>query len=223
MMAKLEHSLGAGALHAIHLNDCKAALGSHLDRHDNIGEGSLGLVPFWCLMNDKRTQSIPMVLETPPQKSNTTDGYRSEIELLYSLEGAGCPSTTKRKPALSTKKGQKVRGKKSKSGSGESERYSDSESESTDELDNETKRKGKKVITKSKAKKSDKHDQKKQKRSKSKKSESSDSEESDEENGKSKRKTKQAKRKRSKKAGSSSAEESDSTPVKRLHKKRKST
>ena len=50
---------------ALHLNDSKGELGSHLDRHEHIGHGRLGLEPFRQIM--KHFQHLPKVLETPKE------------------------------------------------------------------------------------------------------------------------------------------------------------
>lgn len=57
--------LGLDALRCLHLNDSKTPFGSHRDRHELIGEGSLGLEPFAQLMNEPRFAVIPKLLETP--------------------------------------------------------------------------------------------------------------------------------------------------------------
>ncbi len=62
--AYFDQVLGLKRLHAIHLNDAKKDLGSHVDRHDHIGKGMLGLEPFRFLVNDPRFRGIPMALET---------------------------------------------------------------------------------------------------------------------------------------------------------------
>jgi deoxyribonuclease-4 len=56
--------IGCDRLRAFHLNDSKKGLGSHVDRHENIGEGTLGLEPFRRLVNDPRFADRPMTLET---------------------------------------------------------------------------------------------------------------------------------------------------------------
>jgi endonuclease IV len=38
----------------MHINDSKCALGSRRDRHENIGQGMIGLGVFECIMNDSR-------------------------------------------------------------------------------------------------------------------------------------------------------------------------
>ncbi|OGC08536.1 deoxyribonuclease IV [candidate division WOR-1 bacterium RIFOXYD2_FULL_36_8] len=57
--------IGIKNLLAFHLNDSKKELGSKKDRHEHIGEGTLGKEPFRLILNDKRFIDKPMVLETP--------------------------------------------------------------------------------------------------------------------------------------------------------------
>jgi deoxyribonuclease IV len=57
--------IGLSHIKAFHVNDSKQKRGSRVDRHAEIGEGTLGLEAFRLLMNDNRFQSIPKVLETP--------------------------------------------------------------------------------------------------------------------------------------------------------------
>jgi len=58
---------------AIHLNDSKAARGSHVDRHAHIGKGKIGLAAFRFIMNAPRFGKIPKVLETPKGKELKED------------------------------------------------------------------------------------------------------------------------------------------------------
>ncbi len=62
---QFDRVLGVEKLEFIHLNDTKGCLGCHLDRHEQIGQGELGLEPFRFLLNDPRFQDLPMALETP--------------------------------------------------------------------------------------------------------------------------------------------------------------
>lgn len=75
--------IGIKWLKAFHLNDSKKELGTRVDRHENIGKGSLGLVPFKCLMHDIRFKEIPASLETP--KSEDCHEDCEALELLRSL------------------------------------------------------------------------------------------------------------------------------------------
>lgn len=79
MMSDFESIIGLSYLKAVHLNDSKGKVGSHLDRHENIGRGNIGLDGFRRIMNDPRLDHLPMILETPE-----TD-YSVEISLLNGL------------------------------------------------------------------------------------------------------------------------------------------
>jgi deoxyribonuclease IV len=60
-----ERILGLDALLCLHLNDSKTAFASCRDRHELIGEGTLGPKPFRRIMTDPRFARIPKILETP--------------------------------------------------------------------------------------------------------------------------------------------------------------
>ncbi|CAM2836889.1 deoxyribonuclease IV [Erysipelothrix tonsillarum] len=74
--------IGLDKLHAIHLNDSKNPFKSHKDRHEKIGQGSIGLETFERIINHPKLRHLPFYLETP-QEDN--DGYKTEIALLRSL------------------------------------------------------------------------------------------------------------------------------------------
>jgi deoxyribonuclease-4 len=56
--------VGFDRLKAVHANDSKRELGSHIDRHEHIGKGMLGDSAFRLLVNDERFDKIPILLET---------------------------------------------------------------------------------------------------------------------------------------------------------------
>jgi deoxyribonuclease IV len=64
-MGKLDATVGLKNVYLWHCNDAKAACGSKLDRHQHIGEGTIGLEPFRWLLNDPRTQHAAFIAETP--------------------------------------------------------------------------------------------------------------------------------------------------------------
>lgn len=72
--------IGAHYLKGIHLNDDKRELGSHIDRHAPLGEGTLGEEFFTRFMNDPRFDDMPIILETPDEQR-----WAEEIKWLYSL------------------------------------------------------------------------------------------------------------------------------------------
>lgn len=63
-MQTLDDVVGLDLVQAFHLNDSKGDIGDHLDRHEHIGDGRLGLDAFRWLVNDLRWRDRPMVLET---------------------------------------------------------------------------------------------------------------------------------------------------------------
>lgn len=72
-VGEFDKIVGLQNLLAIHMNDGKGPLGSRKDRHEHIGKGFLGLMPFRLLMNDKRFAKIPKVLETPKDPDMVDD------------------------------------------------------------------------------------------------------------------------------------------------------
>lgn len=64
-MAQIAATIGFEAVKVWHCNDAKAARGSKLDRHEHIGEGTMGVEPFRRLLNDPRFASAAFVAETP--------------------------------------------------------------------------------------------------------------------------------------------------------------
>lgn len=74
--------IGLEFLRAMHLNDSKKPVASHLDRHESLGHGCIGIDFWWRLMNDPRFDDIPLILETPVEEL-----WPQEISWLYSLQG----------------------------------------------------------------------------------------------------------------------------------------
>ena len=62
---EFDRVIGLHRLVAIHCNDSKTDLNSHVDRHENIGKGKIGTGAFQFIMRDDRFAKIPKVLETP--------------------------------------------------------------------------------------------------------------------------------------------------------------
>ena len=73
-----------------HLNDSEGELGANKDRHVLIGDGRIGKAPFEWLMQDRRSNDIPLVLETPQQNydvgedDDTPDPY--DVKMMKLLE-----------------------------------------------------------------------------------------------------------------------------------------
>ncbi len=71
-------------LRCVHMNDSKTPFASNKDRHQLIGEGSLGLEPFRRLMTDPRFAAIPKILETP---KGDDDEVTNDLRMLALLRG----------------------------------------------------------------------------------------------------------------------------------------
>jgi deoxyribonuclease IV len=85
---RFEDVLGLERLGLFHLNDSKHPFASRKDRHEMIGEGSLGPEPFRRIMTDPRFTSIPKILETPKGDDGVTND-RVNLALLRSFREAG--------------------------------------------------------------------------------------------------------------------------------------
>lgn len=81
-MQSFDDILGLDNLKAFHLNDSKKDLGSHVDRHDHIGAGLIGLEGFRHVVNDPRFRDLPGLLETPK-----SEDLHEDIENLTTLRG----------------------------------------------------------------------------------------------------------------------------------------
>ena len=85
-MAQLEHHVGLDRIQAIHLNDSKTPLGSRVDRHAHIGSGHVGLGAFRRLLTDSKLQALPMILETPKERSGTPTSVEADPMDLENLK-----------------------------------------------------------------------------------------------------------------------------------------
>lgn len=89
VLEEFDRIIGLDRLRAIHLNDSKNPMGSHKDRHEKIGEGSLGLEAIAGIINHPKLVHLPFYLETP----NELDGYAAEIALLKGYRKVEIQST----------------------------------------------------------------------------------------------------------------------------------
>lgn len=80
--SEFDRIIGLPYLSAMHINDSKRPMGSRIDRHETIGNGTLGTAFFKMLMEDPRFDNIPLILETPDPER-----WKEEISLLYSFAG----------------------------------------------------------------------------------------------------------------------------------------
>ena len=78
----IDETIGLKNVPVWHCNDAKAAFGSKLDRHQHIGQGTIGTAPFKRLLNDPRLAHAAFIAETPIDRP---DDDRRNIEMLKSL------------------------------------------------------------------------------------------------------------------------------------------
>ena len=80
VLDEFDNIIGLDKIKCIHINDSKNIINSHKDRHENIGKGTIGLETLIKIINNKKIENIPKILETP-----YIDGiapYKEEIELI---------------------------------------------------------------------------------------------------------------------------------------------
>ena len=65
--ALFDEVIGYQYLKGIHLNDSKKGVGSKVDRHENIGNGEIGVSAFDWIMKNPHFDNIPLILETPDE------------------------------------------------------------------------------------------------------------------------------------------------------------
>jgi len=87
VMDEFDRIIGCDLIKAFHVNDSKKGLGSRVDRHEQLGDGAVGLEGFRALMQDPRFFSVPKLLETPKGEDNSWD--LRNIALLRELAGEG--------------------------------------------------------------------------------------------------------------------------------------
>jgi len=86
VMTRFDDVIGLARLGCLHLNDSKAKLASHLDRHELIAEGTIGEGTFRRIMTDVRLAYIPKILETPKGDAPAeTDGRMLRLLRSYAL------------------------------------------------------------------------------------------------------------------------------------------
>lgn len=83
-VAAADRTLGLDLVLLIHANDSKGALGSHLDRHENIGKGKIGEQGFRRILTHPGLRDKPFVLETPVEDDAMA---RADIAALQRLAG----------------------------------------------------------------------------------------------------------------------------------------
>jgi len=86
-LGAFDRIVGLRHLRALHLNDSKTALGSKVDRHENIGEGQIGREGFRALVNHPRLRRLGAFIETPHFSADVPD--KKNLDLLKRLRTKG--------------------------------------------------------------------------------------------------------------------------------------
>jgi len=98
MISEADRLLGLDNVRVIHANDSKGALGSHMDRHQNIGNGYIGLDGFRRILHHPRLRSKPFILETPMD-----DGWdKKDLDTLRTLWKKSRPTSSGTQRATTT-------------------------------------------------------------------------------------------------------------------------
>jgi deoxyribonuclease-4 len=91
-MAEADAVLGLENVHVIHANDSKGALGSHIDRHEHIGKGYIGLDGFRRILTHPKLREKAFILETPVEEDGDD---RRNLDTLKQLCRKAFTTTTK--------------------------------------------------------------------------------------------------------------------------------
>ena len=88
ILEEFDNKIGIKYIGCIHINDSKNTLGSHKDRHENIGLGTIGFDNLISVIYNKKLESVPKILETPyvtkddNSKEKEYPPYKYEIEMI---------------------------------------------------------------------------------------------------------------------------------------------
>ncbi len=89
-------TLGLGVLKCFQFNDSMFEFAANRDRHEHLGKGFLGLEAFRLIVNDRRFDGFPMVLETNPEDDECS-GWKKDLAQLRKLVGKTEPITLRKK------------------------------------------------------------------------------------------------------------------------------
>lgn len=82
VFGEFDDRISLSHLQVIHLNDCKGALGSGLDRHEHIGLGSIGEEGFWHILHHPTIRRLPLICETPVDERRGDAGNIAKVREL---------------------------------------------------------------------------------------------------------------------------------------------
>ncbi len=84
ILQEFDKMIGLDKLLCIHVNDSKNPIGSHKDRHENIGYGHIGFENLIKVIYNEKIKNVPKILETPyiKDENNSYPPYKFEIEMI---------------------------------------------------------------------------------------------------------------------------------------------
>jgi deoxyribonuclease IV len=85
LLSDIDHEIGIGKIGCFHLNDSIGSLGSHLDRHEHIGKGRIGIEAFRLFLTDRILARIPKIIETPKGPGVSTEFDKRNLNRLRNL------------------------------------------------------------------------------------------------------------------------------------------
>lgn len=88
VLLKFDETIGLERLMVVHANDSKCKLGGAIDRHENIGEGYIGIEGFQYIINHPAFADIPFILEVPGLNSNGPDKHNLDMLKNMRLKGS---------------------------------------------------------------------------------------------------------------------------------------
>ncbi|KQC04904.1 MAG: endonuclease [Methanoculleus sp. SDB] len=94
-----DSAVGCADLRVVHVNDCKGARGSHLDRHEHVGLGAIGEDGFRAFLAHPAVRACPLICETP------VDARRSDADNISRVRELANPCSNGRKGSRHGKKG----------------------------------------------------------------------------------------------------------------------
>ena len=83
---EISQTIGLKRLTLLHLNDGQGSLGGHLDRHEHIGKGEIGMRGFKILLRHPFFRKLPMILETPKDSPDADQKNLMQIRKIYEKE-----------------------------------------------------------------------------------------------------------------------------------------
>ena len=87
-LRQIDETIGLKNIPVWHCNDAKAAFGSKLDRHQHIGQGTIGTAPFERLLNDPRLAHAAFIAETPIDRPGDDRRNVNALKRLVRKQGA---------------------------------------------------------------------------------------------------------------------------------------